>query len=297
MKMHEGELNLSRKTILELLHTQCPQYAALPLAEKDLGGTMNHIFRLGEDKILRLPRMPGDKTLEKEIRWIHYLQPNFAVRFPRPLFVGTPTEDYPAVWAVFEWIPGIPCSTMEEEEERALARELAAFVNKLHALPVPEEAPRAGRRPLATLYEETKEAIAQCRPFYRNPGDEEKVRKLWEEAMAIPLWNGDRRFIHADLLKTNILQENGTLQAVLDFGSVGAGDPAMDLTPAWTVFGPAGRKEFRSLLSYDEAYWQRAKAYALHQALLIIPYYPESYPEFVEMSLNTIGQILLDTAE
>ncbi|MBR4888942.1 MAG: phosphotransferase [Clostridia bacterium] len=297
MKMHEGELTLSRETIQALLAAQCPQYAALPLSEKDYGGTMNHIYRLGEDKLLRLPRMPGDKTLEKEIRWINHLQPQFEVRFPAPLFVGAPTETYPCVWAVFDWIPGTPCGEMTTDEEISLARELAAFVNTLHALPVPEEAPRAGRKPLAVLYEETKQAIEECRPFYTEPAEETAVCALWEEAMHIPVWDGQRRFIHADLLKTNILQENGRLQAILDFGSVGAGDPAMDLTPAWTVFGPAGRAEFRSLLSYDEAYWQRARAYALHQALLIIPYYVHSYPEFTAMALNTVRQILQDTAE
>ncbi len=295
MNMHEGELTLSPEMIHALLETQCPQYAALPLSEKDLGGTMNHIFRLGDDKILRLPRMPGDKTLEKEVRWIRFLQPHFDVQFPIPLHVGTPTEDYPAVWAVFGWVPGTPCGTLGEEEEISLARELAAFVKKLHAMPVPEEAPKAGRRPLIELDASTLEAFEECRPFYKTPADEERFRKIWADAQNLPLWDGERRFIHADLLKTNILLENGKLQAILDFGSVGAGDPAMDLIPAWTIFTSAGRKEYRALLPYEDAIWQRARAYALHQALLIIPYYAVSYPEFTAMALDTLQQILLDT--
>lgn len=295
MTMHEGELTLSFELIHTLLESQCPQYAALPLTKNDLGGTMNHIFRLGDDKMLRLPRMPGDKTLEKEVRWINYLQPHFDVRFPQPLFVGSPTEEYPAVWAVFGWVEGTPCGQLTETEEISLARELAAFVNKLHALPVPEDAPKAGRRPLKELDASTLAAMEECRPFYHTPAEEERLRRIWERAQPLPLWDGQRHFIHADLLKINILQENGKLQAILDFGSVGAGDPAFDLIPAWTIFGPAGRREFRSLLRYEDTLWQRARAYALHQALLIIPYYAESYPAFTAMALDTLQQILLDT--
>ena len=46
-------------------------------------------------------------------------------------------------------------------------------------------------------------------------------------------------WVHGDLHPGNLLVRNGTLAGVLDFGSLGVGDPAVDLMAAWTV-GPFG---------------------------------------------------------
>ena len=34
--------------------------------------------------------------------------------------------------------------------------------------------------------------------------------------------------------------------------------------------------------------------YALHQALLIIPYYSATYPEFAKLTIRTVHEILYD---
>jgi aminoglycoside phosphotransferase (APT) family kinase protein len=80
--------------------------------------------------------------------------------------------------------------------------------------------------------------------------------------------------------------------AVIDFGGVGIGDPAADVVPAWSVFNQAGRDAVRQALDVDDITWQRGRAYALHQALLIIPYYPKTNPEFVTLAKRTVDEIL-----
>lgn len=57
------------------------------------------------------------------------------------------------------------------------------------------------------------------------------------------------------------------LTAVLDWGSVGVGDPAQDLIPAWSVLNDAGAAAFREDLSVDEPSWLRACGFALEQAI------------------------------
>lgn len=99
-----------------------------------------------------------------------------------------------------------------------------------------------------------------------------------------------------DLLRPNLLVRNGRLAAVLDFGGVGAGDPAADVVPAWSVFGPAGRAAYRRALGVDEDTWQRACGYALHQAALIIPYYASTNPAFAEQARRTVGEVVGDRA-
>ncbi len=94
-----------------------------------------------------------------------------------------------------------------------------------------------------------------------------------------------------------MLVQRGRLGAVLDFGGVGIGDPAMDVIPAWSVFNPVGREIFRAALNVDDPTWRRARGYALHQALLIIPYYRETNPEFVRLAKRTVDNVLAEIKE
>ena len=97
---------------------------------------------------------------------------------------------------------------------------------------------------------------------------------------------------HGDLLPPNLLVDGGRICAVIDFGSVGVGDPAVDVIAAWSVFGDDGRDAFRRALDVDDATWARARGFALHQALLIIPYYPETNPSFVAMAMRTVEEVI-----
>ncbi len=101
-------------------------------------------------------------------------------------------------------------------------------------------------------------------------------------------------WVHADLLRPNVLVRDGRLCAVIDFGGIGVGDPAADVIAAWSVFGPTGRAAFRSALDVDDATWQRARGYALHQAAMIIPYYGVTNPRFVALATRTIEELLAD---
>lgn len=116
----------------------------------------------------------------------------------------------------------------------------------------------------------------------------------WESSLAAPAGDGEPVWCHGDLLPPNLLVRDGHLTAVLDFGSVGVGDPAVDVIPAWSVFGRVGRETFRAALDVDGPTWARARGLALHQSLLIIPYYVDTNPGFVEMATRTIGHVLAD---
>ena len=65
-----------------------------------------------------------------------------------------------------------------------------------------------------------------------------------------------------------------------------------DVIAAWSVLGARGRGMFRRALDVDDDTWNRARAYALHQALMIVPYYPATNPAFVAMAKRTIAEIL-----
>ena len=98
---------------------------------------------------------------------------------------------------------------------------------------------------------------------------------------------------HCDLLPPNLLVRRGRLAAVIDFGGVGVGDPAADVIAAWSVFGAGGARCSATRSPSMTRRWARA-ALALHQALLIILYYPETNPEFVAMAMRTVAEVLAD---
>jgi aminoglycoside phosphotransferase (APT) family kinase protein len=68
----------------------------------------------------------------------------------------------------------------------------------------------------------------------------------------------------------------------------------MDVVPAWSVFGSKAREVFRKELFVDDETWARGRGYALHQAILIIPYYDSTNTPFVKMAIRTVGEVLRD---
>ena len=52
-------------------------------------------------------------------------------------------------------------------------------------------------------------------------------------------------WLHGDLKAGNLLIDDARLVSVIDWGGVGIGDPALDLTPAWLSLRPSARAAFR----------------------------------------------------
>ncbi len=272
---------------------QFPALAGLPVSAFRSTGTVNAIYRLGDGLYARLPRMARwARDLEQEARWLPRLAGKLPLRIPEPVALGRPGDGYPFDWAIYRWIEGQPYAG-DLVDERQAARDLARFVTALRQVDT-ADAPRAGRRPLRELDAGTRAGIEEA-------GDDigrDAVLAAWELALAAPAWDGTARsWIHADLLPPNLLVERGRLRAVIDWGAAGAGDPAMDLIAAWSVFGPAGREVFRDALSDDDGAWDRARGVALHQAVMLIPYYRVTNPGMAALGRRTAGQVLADVRE
>ncbi len=288
VKMHEGEIDIDTPLVKRLLTEQFSNLAKRPVTLVRSTGTVNAIYRLGQDLCVRLPRMDiWANSLNKERLWLPKLAPHISLTIPKPLAQGMPTDYYPYPWAIYQWISGSPYQDNLISDEHQAAYDLVNFILELRNVDI-VGAPRGGRRPLIELDVATCSAIASsC-----NMIDAEAVSAAWERSLEVPPWNGNPVWLHGDLLRPNLLVQSGRLYAVIDFGGVGVGDPAADVIPAWTVFNKVGRDAFRQALDVDDDTWNRARGYALHQALMIIPYYPETNPEFVTLAKRTVEKIL-----
>jgi aminoglycoside phosphotransferase (APT) family kinase protein len=290
VKMHVGEIDIDIALVERLLAEQFPHLAEMPITLVHSTGTVNVLYRLGDEFSVRLPRLTSwAGSIENEWTWLPKLAPYISLNIPKPLALGRPTHEYPCPWAIYEWLDGSPYREDLIDDERQVAGDLANFILQLRSVDR-RGAPGGGRRPLCELDAATRAAIEASRHVL----DADAVSAAWARSLESTPWDGKSEWIHGDLLASNLLVQEGRLCAVIDFGSAGIGDPVADVVPAWSVFNSAGRQVFRQTLGVDDDTWSRARGYALHQALLIIPYYPETNPGFVTMAQRTVSEVLAD---
>ncbi len=288
--MHAGEAQVDVGLVRRLVAEQAPQFAHLPIADGPGEGTVNRLFRLGSDLSVRMPRTAsGVASLLREIEWLPRLAEVVTVAVPTPVLQGAPADDYPFPWAVYRWIDGEAVDADAIADQSGMACDLAAFVNELRRADL-AGGPLTGREPLAALDSVTREAISPAGDRF----DRAAVTAAWDACLDAPVWDGRPVWRHCDLLPGNLLTIDGRLAAVLDWGGAGIGDPAAVCAPAWTVLDATGREAYRLALGLDEGTWARGRGLALHQALLIIPYYAQTNPPFVTMALRTVREVLSD---
>lgn len=180
--MHVDELEIDAALVRRLLAAQLPQWADLPLRLVEPAGTVNAIFRLGDELAVRLARRVGPtEPGGKELDWLPRLAPLLPLEIPVPIAQGRPTREYPWFWDVHTWVDGETVPGSEIDAIQA-ARDLAAFVAALQQVD-PAGAPPGRGIPLAERDKEIRYWLA------RFDGDA-AVTAEWERALAAPPWEG-----------------------------------------------------------------------------------------------------------
>jgi len=285
--LHDDEIPIGTGLVRALVGRAMPHCAGLPVRRLDSSGSSNALFRLGEHLLVRLPRQPGGSAaISKEARWLPVLRPWLPVGVPEVVAVFEPDFDYPERWSVVRWIDGehpevVTPQTPADPRRRGLAADLAEVVHALSRAEVPSGA--AGDpdlhwyrgEPLAAIDAVTRQNIGRCRALGDFEFDLDAAERLWDEALRLP-GAKDRpppRWYHGDLAAENLLMRDGNLAAVLDFGGLSIGDPAVDLAVGWEVLDPPAREIFRINLGVDDATWLRGRAWALSITLMIWYYW------------------------
>ncbi|MEU8589250.1 aminoglycoside phosphotransferase family protein [Streptomyces sp. NPDC048664] len=293
-----GADGLDDVLVRELIARQFPRWQGLAVRHLPSGGTVNAMYRLGDDMVVRLPRTRGgadDVPLEHE--WLPRLAPHLPTPVPELLGAGEPALGYPWAWSVYRWLPGGHPAEGAVTAPVPLARDLAAFVAAMRSITLPG-APTAHRGgPVASLDAETREAIGLLRDIPAEGVDCDAVTAVWEETLCAPEWDGPPVWLHADLMPGNLLvDDRGALASVIDFGCAGVGDPACDLFPAWNLLPADAREVFRETLAVDDATWIRGRGRTLSQALIALPYHRGTNPAMAHNARHVIRTVLDEAA-
>lgn len=293
-RMHADEADIDTALVRRLIGAQFPQWADLSLFRIPSAGTDHALFRLGPELAVRLPRIPGPTgQAEKEAHWLPLLAPQLPLAVPTPLALGEPGEGYPWRWSICRWLDGEALTDSDFADPTAAAVSLAGFITALRRID-PTDGPAAGRgAPLARRDAPTGEALAALRG--RLPEDDlDTLGRVWADAVRTPGWQKPPVWLHGDLLPGNLLVRQGRLSAVIDFGTLGTGDPAVDLLPAWALFSGRSRAAFRDALDMDEATWTRGRGWALSIALIIMPYYWDTNPVLMAAARRIVHEVLAE---
>ena len=270
-KMHEGEVPIDEPLVAQLLESQFPQWADLPLRRVEPAGTDNAIFRLGDALSVRLPRIEWATSQPlKEHTWLPRLAPLVSLAIPEPIALGEPGEGYPWQWSICTWLPGEMATPDRLDNPADTVADVATFIAELRALD-PTNAPRAKWRggPMISMDEDTRASI----DILGERIDQAWALTEWKAACDAAAWSGEPVWSHGDLDARNLLAIDGRLSGVLDFSALSIGDPAADVMAAWKLFDPRTRPAFREALEIDEATWLRARGCVLSQAVMILSYY------------------------
>lgn len=283
------DANLVRALIIG----QHPDLAGLPI-EPLSSGWDNVMFRLGDELTVRLPhREVGVQLLLNEQQWLPSLAGSLPVAVPVPVRHGAPGERYPWPWSICRWVPGTMALDRPGHHRAELADDLGAFLAAMHR-PAPPNAPR---NPVRGVHLHERDELLHVALGKVVGIDAELVRARWAEVVDLRADDQDApRWLHGDLHPANLLLDaDGRLSGVIDFGDLCAGDIASDLAVAWMLFpdSPSARERMRVAAGVDTAAWARGRGWAIALGLAITAGSGDR-PAMEAMGRRTLASALAD---
>lgn len=283
------EVPIDEGLVRRLLEEQHPDLSGLALHKPDAGWD-NVMWRLGPDLAVRMPRREAAaRLIAHELRWLPELAPLLPLEVPVPLRRGRPAGGYPWNWAVVPWIEGRPADRAPPTDGVRTAERLGAFLRAMHR-PAPPTAPdnpfRSG--PLGTRTAAFEERLERLTGLV----DAAYLRRIWDDALEAPPHPGPPSWAHGDLHPANLLVRRSTVSAVIDFGDLCAGDPAVDVGAAWMSLPGEGMEWFwGSYGGRDDALERRGRGWAVLFSLMLLEIGLEGRPTYAEVGRASLERL------
>lgn len=262
----------------KIIEEQFPQLKPVQISE--LGeGFDNTVYMVNGVYVFRFPRKEiAVELLKIENKLLPLLVNDLNIKIPEPIFIGQPTEDYKWPFTGYHHVPGEAPGTLSEEVRNQSAKLLGLFFKKLHAFPI-KQAEKLGvphdrfeRMNLVKRKEMLLEKIKKA----------EELQLMEEAHSALECLNSfigvqvenTLTLVHGDCHIRNILvDEKGVISGIIDWGDTHIGNPAIDLSIAYSFLTQSGRELF--FQEYGEVspeIKEAARFFALYVSVVLLLY-------------------------
>jgi aminoglycoside 2''-phosphotransferase len=231
-------------------------------------GLMNDVVIVNGDLVFRFPKHEfGFKHLHDEAQILRLLQDYITLEIPSPLYESNDCLAY-------RMIPGETLRRdmlmrLPEDDQRAIANQLAQFLKELHNVPVNEiagfEIPMADAlmkyEGWVRVYGRIREKVF---PLLM-PHVREWVTEHFESHLADPSnFEYELKLVDTDIPPYHIMfdRQKKRIKGIIDFGCAGLGDPAIDFGLIIYNYGESFMDRFYRVYPEAEAYLRRARFYA-----------------------------------
>lgn len=266
-------------------------------------GFDNTVMKLDNDWVFRFPRRDiAVKLLETEGKLLPMLdEKNLGLRIPVPTFFGEPSLQYKWPFLGYRFVEGtIPSRAHEVVREGKSALKLAWFLKKLHLTDVSEagkrgvpndELNRLDVKKRIPALEKNIQEIKELNLFHQV----EKLKDYLQHVPKKPL-PPETTLVHGDLhFKNIVVNENGILSGILDWGDVHIGHRSIDLNLVYSYLNPAGRELFfEEYGEAEEVELEYARFKAIYTNVVLLLYgYHEKQPHTVAEAQKSLELALI----
>ena len=205
-------------------------------------GLVNDILIVNKEWVFRFTKTDyGRELLNQEYQLLRFLQPKLSLAVPSPVLRGDGYMAYHHLDGLA--FPREVWQHLAKEKQATIAAQLGQFLSELHGAPVKDlecEIPLT----LAPVTQETwfdiyERLVEKVFPLLL-PHQIDWVERLFEPVLSLPdFFDFNPALIHGDLAPYHILYspEELCLNAVIDFGVAGLGDPATDIGSLINSYG------------------------------------------------------------
>ena len=132
----DAEWEVNEEQARTLIGRQFPQLSSKQV--KRLGwGWDNTVFLIGDEYVFRFPRRTiAVGSIRMEGKLLPKLEAYMTIPYPKPLFYGEASDEYPAPFLGYAYVPGDFPIGLTEERRALSAETLAKFLRRLHEFPV-----------------------------------------------------------------------------------------------------------------------------------------------------------------
>lgn len=210
-------------------------------------GQYNDVIIINDVLVFRFAKVqPAIKILHQEIAVLNQIGDKVSVRVPNPIYSQVDSDVLGEVFMGYPMIPGIPLwrpnfrKIISVDTRKQMALQLSGFLHDLHNIPCDSIPVKLENNDSNQKWEDMYQRIRKSLFPEMRPDARIEVAAHFESFLNNSAgYTFTPSLRHGDFGTGNILYdpETSSISGILDFGSIGIGDPAADFAGLFISFG------------------------------------------------------------